>query len=240
MHHFARQASAAFHTGVACTLGTFFLVFVAFDGDLPAQGKLFHCKRNFQCVPNPCCPWCAADDSDKPFTDIRPGALWKSTVGANVPYVVEPPLASIPGAATAKFLSKDIFHILHLGLVRTFTASVICFLVLREHFLPSSLAKSVPARLQEAYRCFKEFCAIKGKTPDVKYFSKDNLNWHLCACVAACFFFLCAKLFGVVGLFASSCQLPQNPCKEKQTIHAGELFQSFRCSAALAVVGQLL
>lgn len=177
---FANQAKSALETGIATKHGTFYLCFVCVEGDLPAQAKVFHCKRNFQCVPNPMCPWCGADGFAIPFTDVRAGASWKATVGRDVPWINRPPLADLTSNGEGSFLAKDLFHVVHLGIGRTFLSSAICFLINMGHFVPTDphLGRSIPVRIHEAYGDFKQFTHhILKKTPNVKHWSRENLHW---------------------------------------------------------------
>ena len=86
-------------------------------------------KRNFNCSPNQMCPWCLANDTSVPYTDVRDCALWRSTVATERPWTNESPLHAIPGANHEFFLAKDVFHIFHLGAIRTFVVNLLCLLV---------------------------------------------------------------------------------------------------------------
>ena len=178
--HFAEEALNLMRTGIETKHGTFYLCFISFEGDLPAQAKLYHCKKNWQCVPNPMCPWCDADGNHIPYSDTRSSATWRTTTGQGLPWTYEPPLASLTALGEADFLAKDIFHIVNLGIGRTFLASAVCFLVFSDHFSPHDNAhgQGVPVRLEVAYEDFKSFCAkILHETPHVKHWSRENLNW---------------------------------------------------------------
>ena len=180
MVELAKQASSAMETGIAIKYGTFFLCFISLEGDLPAQAKVFHCKRNFLHVPNPMCPWCLADGDTFPFTDVRSAASWRATVDQDVPWSNEPPLAALTRNGEATFLAKDLFHIISLGIGRTFLASAICFLISLGHFIPTDMAlgRSIPVRLQEAYNDFKHFCKhVLKMTPMVKHWTRENFAW---------------------------------------------------------------
>ena len=181
LEHFAAEARSLFDHGFKVDgFGTFFLIFVSFDGDLPAQAKVMHCKRSFASEPNPMCFWCQADDALIPYTDVSANAAWRLTVNTSVPWSnAASAMLVIPGAATAMFMSKDLFHICHLGIVKTFVVSTIAFLVFRGHFVAGdSDSRSRPALLREAYRQFKLFCSkILHETPHVKMFTQQNLNW---------------------------------------------------------------
>ncbi|CAE7537684.1 unnamed protein product [Symbiodinium sp. CCMP2592] len=176
----AKQATSAMETGIATKHGTFFLCFISLEGDLPAQAKVFHCVRNFLRVPNPMCPWCSADGDTIPFTDVRAGASWRATVGQHVPWSVEPPLAALTRNGEASFLAQDIFHVVNLGIGRTFFASALCFLIHLGHFIPTdqALGRSIPVRIDEAYNDFKHFCKhVMKMTPMVKHWTRENLGW---------------------------------------------------------------
>ena len=100
--------------------------------------RAFHCKRNFGCVPNAMCYWCLANDNDYPFTDPSRTALWRSTLSASPPWAGSSPspFLKIPGGDADVFLAKDLFHLCHLGAVRTFAVNALCFLVSDNHFAP--------------------------------------------------------------------------------------------------------
>ena len=180
MEAFTAEAISAMETGITTKHGTFYLCFVCVEGDLPAQAKVFHCKRNFQCVPNAMCPWCSADGTEIPFTDVRAGASWKSTVGRDVPWTNRPALADLTRKGDANFLAKDIFHVVNLGVGRTFLSSAICLLIHMGHFIPTDPAfgRGIAARISDAYKDFKQFTQkILQKTPNVKHWSRENLHW---------------------------------------------------------------
>ena len=134
----AGEITSLFETGVKCKGMTFYLCWVALEGDLPAQARAFHCKRNFGCVPNAMRYWCLANDNDYPFTDPSRTALWRSTLSASPPWTGSSPspFLKIPGGDADVFLAKDLFHLCHLGAVRTFAVNALCFLVSDNHFAP--------------------------------------------------------------------------------------------------------
>ena len=150
----AAQAQSAYLDGVNCPgIGKLHLVWVALEGDLPAQARAFHCKRNFNCMPNQLCPWCLADDFQVPFTDFRPVAAWRSTVGASRPWTTESPMVDIAGAGHEVFLAKDLFHLCHLGAVRGFAVNVLCYLATMAQFDPGLTALSNPASIFHTSFC---------------------------------------------------------------------------------------
>ena len=54
--HFANQARSVFDHPVACESSgqEFYIVFVGYEGDLPAQARTYHLKRNFGCSQTQC------------------------------------------------------------------------------------------------------------------------------------------------------------------------------------------
>ena len=128
--HMARQAAHVYTEGINVpNFGTMYMVWTGHEGDLPAQARAYHLRRNFNCVPNHMCPWCMADDKDVPFSDERQEASWRRTIGAARPWTSAGPFSVVPGGDHEMFLAKDIFHICHLGIVRSFAINLLCYLV---------------------------------------------------------------------------------------------------------------
>ncbi|CAE7941262.1 unnamed protein product, partial [Symbiodinium necroappetens] len=142
--HLAIHCKQAYYTGMELGSERFYLAWIGLEGDLPAQARVLHLVRHFTCAPNKCCPWCQADDRDTPYADFRPTARWKRTVGVQQPWTTPSPLLSIPGADTAEFALTDIFHLCHLGIVRTGVTSLICYLCYKGFFDQGGL--NVPAK----------------------------------------------------------------------------------------------
>ena len=107
--------------------------------------------RNFNTVPNKMCVWCEADDVDVPYTDFREGALWRRPCNTR-PWNVPSPMFGVPGAQHENILGKDLFHICHLGAVRTFCVNLLCYLTWLQRFAAS---------LHLQYLCFFGCNAIK-------------------------------------------------------------------------------
>ena len=103
-------------------------------------------------------------------------------MGLQDPWTIPSPLHTIPGAETAEFAFTDIFHLCHLGIVRTGVASLICYLCYNGPFHHGG--NSVPVRLHYAYRLFAVFCrTVLNATPHLKDFTKDNLGWDSMNCM---------------------------------------------------------
>ena len=78
------------------------------------------------------------------------------------------------------FISKDIFHICSLGVTRALVASLICYLVHMDHFVPDlpEFGRGVPQRLTKAYSVCACFCKqVLKESPHLKIFTKENLHW---------------------------------------------------------------
>lgn len=135
--HFAKQLADVYWNGIdGGVLGKTYLVTISHEGDLPAQARAHHVKRNFNCAPNEMCPWCLANDSAIPYTDIREQAAWRETVSKERPWTNPSPFHIVPGGAHESFLAKDFFHTCHLGAVRAFSVNLLCFLVAHDVFAP--------------------------------------------------------------------------------------------------------
>ena len=131
----ADQAMSIYVEGIdSKVFGRIYLSWVALEGDLPAQARVFRCTRNFACSPNPCCYWCGADDRAFPYTDPSDQAAWRATVSQTRPWVSEGPLCRL--GQVEQFLAKDLFHLCHLGSVRGFAINVLCYLISKNHFVP--------------------------------------------------------------------------------------------------------
>ena len=142
--HIATNCQELYYQGiVAPDNEKFYFAFIGLEGDLPAQARMRHIVRHFSCSPNACCPWCLADDREAPYSDYRDTATWASTIGMKLPWRRPSPLTKIPGAETAVFACRDIFHLCHLGILRTGVASLLCYLCLQGHF-PCSSGTGIP------------------------------------------------------------------------------------------------
>ena len=95
----------------------------------PARaGKGISPEKKLRLPSHELCPWCLCNDRDVPHTDHRQGAIWRTTVHQRRPWTVPGPLNCIPGADHESFLAKDLFHLCHLGIVRTFAVNMLCYL----------------------------------------------------------------------------------------------------------------
>ena len=105
MAEFAIQARGAYFSGISMKFKdqsmTWYLVWIGHEGDLAAMAKIYHCKRNYNAVPNEMCYWCQGNDRCMPFTDVRSSAAWRATVGCTRPWTVASSLVEIPGASVA-------------------------------------------------------------------------------------------------------------------------------------------
>lgn len=91
-------------------------------------------RRNFNTVPHAMCTWCGANDSSAPYTDWRSGAEWRK-IEPSRPWVTDSPFHHIPGGSHENILSKDLFHLCHLGATRTFCVSLLCYLTFLGRFV---------------------------------------------------------------------------------------------------------
>lgn len=91
--------------------------------------------RSWNNVPNKMCTWCMADDMLVPYTDWRDEAEWRR-IPSTRPWTTVSPFHSVAGGSHENIVSKDIFHLCHLGAVRTFCASLLCYLAYIGRFAP--------------------------------------------------------------------------------------------------------
>lgn len=152
--YMAKQAMDLYTEGLNNTpFGQLYFAWTGHEGDLPAQARAYHCARNFDRIPNPMCPWCLADDVDTPHTDYREEARWRNTVCLERPWRNPGPFTTVPGGNNEMFLSKDLFHLCHLGVVRGFAINVICYL--------TSIGLFVPLQMNEVFLCQQVFLCWK-------------------------------------------------------------------------------
>lgn len=132
----AAELSSVYLDGVVARgIGRLRLVFVGLEGDLPAQARVYHLKRNFNCTPNSMCAYCMADDRHIPYTDVKPTAAWRNTLYTERPWTTPCPLVSVPGTNHEMIIAKDLFHLCHLGAVRGFVINVLCYMTSIDTFV---------------------------------------------------------------------------------------------------------
>lgn len=112
--------------------GGFRGVLWAIKGDLDHMSKAFGFPYANQAGP---CGLCRANQTDKPWTDARPGvAQWLSTIWTNqahkAAHAQRHPVFDLPGSGVQMFY-PDIMHTMHLGTYQYFLGSVLKLLTHR-------------------------------------------------------------------------------------------------------------
>ena len=125
------------------------------------------------------CPHCEAGKPGLNFTDARDAPCWAASIGKSEPWNVTPPLNLIPFSARHQaFLYKfDPFHVLKFGVFRDAVASTIIRLALTGHFDHEGAPKGIEPRLERAFSLFTMWCLASKKTPGIKKFTKENMNF---------------------------------------------------------------
>lgn len=107
----------------------YFGVLWCIKGDLEHMHKVYRLPRWDS--PNPC-GLCAANTSDRPWTDARPQAAWRATVWNNQTWRQEHPdhhpIFDLPGLGILAFV-PDVMHTCHLGIYQHILGSTLEMLV---------------------------------------------------------------------------------------------------------------
>ena len=153
----------------------FRFVFIGVVGDMPFQGHLFRLHRHF--TANDICPWCLCTKDEA--GDVSAEPVWLSTVGSVLPWdATSPaPITRIPGLAAPVASKPDIFHMGHLGVCRdVFLGCIIALALTFQHF-GGSRARSLDAKLANAYALFRDFCRLCHSTPFAKQWTRENFHF---------------------------------------------------------------
>lgn len=114
--------------------GVFFGTLWCLKGDLDHMTKVYRLPRWDSLSP---CALCGANKSDKPWTDGRPTAAWRSTIFTNSEWHSQHQehhcIFDVPGMGIQAFV-PDIMHTLHLGVYQQVLGSTLQLLV--AHMLP--------------------------------------------------------------------------------------------------------
>ena len=142
---------------------------------MPFQGHLFRLTRHF--TSKDICPWCLCNKDQA--GDVSENPIWLPTLGVSVPWdVTSPPeISSIPGLGRPEASRPDIFHLGHLGVCRdVFLGCILSLALVFGHF-GGSAARSLDAKLANAYELFKGHCRLLGSTPFAKQWTRENFHF---------------------------------------------------------------
>ncbi|CAK9032446.1 Uncharacterized protein SCF082_LOCUS20072 [Durusdinium trenchii] len=164
--------------------GQFHMAVLAVTGDWAFLAKAGALSRSFSNVekrpralhsqPKGVCHLCHAGKRDIPFEDFRQTAAWKQTMFCDdQPWNTPPVLLGLPHQPSrpAALFTFDLWHSLHLGLGKTFVASVFALISDR------MTSTSIDARFEELSDSFMQFCDEFRFVPYVTTITKETVGW---------------------------------------------------------------
>ncbi|CAK9065242.1 unnamed protein product [Durusdinium trenchii] len=126
-------------------------------------------------IPRGICHLCKAGQSNVPFEDLLVTARWRSTMHdpTDSPFIGQPVLLRLPHdrARPAGLFAFDLWHAWHLGVGKTFSASVLCMIAMQ---MPAS---NVEDRFSLLTRKYLEFCDSAHETPYILQLTHIGLGW---------------------------------------------------------------
>lgn len=165
-------------------------VHIGLKGDMPALGKLGGFQRGFGHVPRapssrtPCrgiCFLClagkevAGGGSPYPFEDMSLAPSWLDTQNAEEPWASKPAIlvgALIEEVRQAEFFLPDIWHNIHMGMAKSWTASAFVSLAELSDILPGN---SLQGRFDFMSSDYLQFCKRSKIQPFVDGVNRDTL-----------------------------------------------------------------
>lgn len=124
------------------------------------------------------CPECHAGMAGAPYEDVTNNARWISTLWRSRPWDFEPSLEEIPFDAREpeRMLRRDLMHVTKLGVYRHHLGSILKVLV-RWKIYQQGQPNDVPTLLSRLHGHFRLWCATFSKSPAVRSFTPQLLNW---------------------------------------------------------------
>lgn len=113
-----------------------------------------------------------------PYEDVTNNARWISTLWRSRPWDFEPSLEEIPFDAREpeRMLRRDLMHVTKLGVYRHHLGSILKVLV-RWKIYQQGQPNDVPTLLSRLHGHFRLWCATFSKSPAVRSFTPQLLNW---------------------------------------------------------------
>ena len=131
--------------------------------------------RGAKSVPKGICHWCLAGQDGIPFEDFRKAPTWKTTMFLpdDVPFSRPPRFLQLPHDPCwpAGFFTYDIWHAYHLGLGKTFLASVFA---IASDCIPRG---AINERFSELTAEFLQWCDDKKRAAWVTSITKESCGW---------------------------------------------------------------
>lgn len=146
--------------------GGYYCVLWCLRGDLEHMCKVYGFPYWNTATP---CGLCAADRSDKPWTDCRPTARWRASIWKDDAWraagLNRHILFDLPGASVVLFI-PDVMHTLHLGVYQYYLGSILELLT--THMLPKSAQENLDivwTMVQQYYKARKCGCLFGHRPP---------------------------------------------------------------------------
>ena len=187
MRWLAEDMKDALETGVTDPSGNCYRIcFIGVKGDWPylqKNGKLQRTFNNVLKIPTEkgqtsgLCYYCDAGSPNIPFEQFGVlNPIWATTESATLPWKpTDPPelIQLLPHDALhpEQFFHMDLWHIVHLGVGRTFSASVI---VLCSELFP---APSIPKKFELLTENYLQYCRSAKRAPYLTKITQEKVNW---------------------------------------------------------------
>eukprot|EP00435_Cladocopium_sp_Y103_P019337 s99_g4.t1 len=131
--------------------------------------------RGKKSIPKGICHLCRAGQLQVPFEDLRMTAIWRQTMfdPSDDPFVARPVLLQIPHypAMEPDFFTYDLWHACHLGMLKTFAASVLAMISQK------MTGSNVEQRFLQLTAKYLDFCDSIHSSPYVLSITKESLGW---------------------------------------------------------------
>lgn len=125
--------------------------------------------------PKGICHLCKAGQLNVPFEDLKEGAVWQGTLHdpTDTPFIRAPQLLRLPhvGSKPSSFFCYDLWHAYHLGVGKTFCASVLALMSMQ---MPGG---NIELRFSELTARYIDFCDEAHESPFILSISKETLGW---------------------------------------------------------------
>ena len=131
--------------------------------------------RGAHSAPKGICHWCLAGQNGIPFEDFRMEPTWKGTLFLpdDVPFTRLPKFLELPHepGRAASFFTYDIWHAYHLGVAKTFLASVFA---IASDCIPRG---AINERFLELTAEFLQWCDERNRAAWVTGITKESCGW---------------------------------------------------------------
>ena len=186
LRHVTQDSLSMINEGVlSCHGERFYMVTLQVCGDwafLAKAGQLARSFSNVQkrphgvnSVPKGVCHYCKAGQLEYPFEDFNANPCWRPTMfqADDVPFTEPPVLLKLHHLPTApaKLFIYDIWHAYHLGLAKTFLASVLALVSDR------MLGGNIEMRFDQLTREYLLWCDETKTSSFLTGITKETLGW---------------------------------------------------------------